>query len=208
MRNKLLVLFVLLVGLFLTPHPASAAANFKTDYQVTYNVQENGTTKATINGTLTNTSSDFYASSYKMQVGFDEIANVKVSDPDGPIKPIITKTNEGHIIEMTFNKKAVGLNSKLQFTLTFDTPAVAKHYGKVWEINIPGLSNPDDFQSFVVSVVVPPSLGKPKYIKPVQPSNSLTFTKQQLGKSGISIAFGEKQMYGFHLVYHRLPNIF
>lgn len=203
MKFKIFTIFALFIVFFTLFSPkALASSNFTTDYTVTYTVGADGTTHAIIKGILTNTSSQYYASSYKMQIGFDKISNVKIIDPDGPINPVITKTNDGHIIEMTFNKKAVGLGSKLEFTLSFDTPEVGKKYGKIWEINIPGLSNPDDFSSFTVHVVVPSSFGKAAYIKPKQPNNSLTFTKQQLGKSGISIAFGDKQMYGFHLVYH------
>lgn len=203
MKNKIIALILSCVALFFfIPTSVSAASNFTTDYRVTYDVKENGVTRATIQGTLTNTSSQYYASSYKMQVGFDTISNVKVTDPDGPVTPIVTKNNDGHVIAMTFNKKAVGLGSKLPFTLTFDTPTVGKKYGNIWEINIPGLSNPNDFSSFTVQVIVPPSFGQPAYIKPKQPNNSLTFTKEQLGKSGIAIAFGQKQMYSFHLTYH------
>lgn len=200
--SRIILSILVFIGIFIFPQSVSASSNFTTDYNVTYSVGENGITQAIIKGTLTNTSSQYYASSYKMQVGFDKISNVKVIDPDGPINPVITKTNEGHMIAMTFNKKAVGLGSKLEFTLSFDTPEVGKKYGKIWEINIPGLSNPNDFSFFTVHVVVPPSFGKPAYIKPKQPNNSLTFTKEQLGKSGISIAFGQEQHYAFHLVYH------
>lgn len=202
MKIKLPILLLLVLSFFSFPSLAFATANFTTDYHVTYNVDQNGTTHAVIDGTLTNTSSQYYASSYKMQVGFETITNVKATDPNGPINPVVTKVSDGYTIDMTFNKKAVGLGDKLPFTLTFDTPAVAKRYGKIWEINIPGLSNPADFSSFTVQINVPPSFGQPRYIKPTQPSTALTFTKEQLGKSGISIAFGEKQLYAFHLTYH------
>lgn len=182
--------------------PVQAATNFTTDYNVTYSVSENGLTHAKLEGTLTNTTSQYYASSYKMQLGFDDITNVKASDPQGSITPQVTKNEHGYVIALTFNKKAVGKDSQLPFTLTFDTPTIAKRYGKIWEINIPGISNPNDFTSFSVNVVVPPSFGKATYIKPEQTSNSLTFTKEQLGKSGISIAFGTEQLYNFSLTYH------
>lgn len=169
---------------------------------VTYTVQENGTTRAQLRGTLTNTTSEYYASSYKMQVGFDEITNVKASDSDGEITPTLTKNDDGYLIGLDFNTKSVGMGSKLPFTITFDTPTVARQLGKIWEINIPGIANPSEFASFTVSVVVPESFGEPAYIKPDQRSKSLTFTKEQLGKSGISIAFGEEQLYSFHLTYH------
>lgn len=188
--------------LFLFYSPVSAATNFTTDYTVTYRVSEDGITHATLNGMLTNTTSQYYATSYEMQLGFDKISNVKAADAGGPITPKVTKTDTGYTIALTFNKKAVGLSQTLPFTITFDTPTVAKHHGEIWEINIPGIANPGDFNTFTVTVAVPPSFGEQKYSKPGQTNKSLTFTKEQLGKSGISIAFGDKQLYSFQLTYH------
>ncbi len=197
------VTFSILYLFFLIPIPsAQASNNFKTDYRVVYSVAENGGTHAVLNVTLTNTSSEYYASSYKVQLGFDKINNIQASDSDGPINPIIEKEEDGYIMTLSFNKKAVGLNNKLNFNLSFDTPDVAKQYGNIWEINIPGIANPNEFESFTVEVKVPQSFGKPAYTKPYQPLNSLVFDKKQLGKSGISISFGDKQIYSFHLVYH------
>ena len=203
---KLLKFFIVAFFTFvLIPIPSAQAqtsTNFKTDYHVLYSVAENGSTHAILNVTLTNTSSEYYASSYKVQLGFDKINNIQASDPDGPINPIIEKEEAGYIMTLNFNKKVVGLNNKLNFKLSFDTPDVAKQYGNIWEINIPGIANPDEFESFTVEVKVPQSFGKPVYTKPYQPLNKLVFDKKQLGKSGISISFGDKQIYSFQLVYH------
>ena len=196
-------LIILLTFCFLlTPMQASAAPNFTTDYKVTYTVLENELTRAALTVTLTNTTTQYYASSYQMQLGFSEITNLTAADPDGELKPKITKTNDGYLLDITFNKKAVGQGDKLTFTITFDTKEVARKHGQIWEINVPGISNPEEFQSFVVTVKVPESFGKPTYIKPDHHNPTLTFTKEQLGKSGIAIAFGDKQLYAFDLEYH------
>lgn len=202
--NILKFIFVsfLFICFFIFPNSASASSSFTTDYSVTYTVSEDGKAHAQLHGTLTNTTSEYYASSYKMQLGFDDISNVKASDTDGTIDPTVTKNDDGYIIGLDFNKKSVGMGSKLPFSISFDTSAVARPIGKIWEINIPGIANPSEFSSFIVTVVVPKSFGEPAYIKPDQKSKKLTFTKEQLGKSGISIAFGDEQLYSFHLTYH------
>ncbi len=197
---------------FVFPQTTYAASNFTTDYRVTYTVEQSGITHGLLNISLINTSSDYYASSYKIHVGFDNLNNIRASDPDGKINPIAEKTNDGYVITLVFNKKVVGLGSKLNFNLSFDTPDVAKQYGKIWEINIPGIANPEDFDKFSVEVKVPPSFGKPAYTKPAaakamagvpsQNANDLVFNKEQLGRAGISISFGDKQVYAFRLVYH------
>jgi transglutaminase-like putative cysteine protease len=204
MLLKLLKFFIVSFFIFgvMPVVPAEAAGNFSTDYHVLYQAEENGITHSVLNVSLTNTSSEYYASSYKVQLGFDKITNIQAFDPDGPINPIIEKNTDGYTLTLNFNQKVVGLNKKLNFTLSFDTPDVAKQTGDIWEINIPGIANPDEFNSFTVEVKVPPSFGKPAYTKPLQPLNNLVFDKSQLGKSGISISFGESQVYSFHLVYH------
>jgi len=205
------ILFSVFFTCFLTffPTPAFAASNFKTDYHVTYNIDENGIAHADVNGTLTNNTSQYYATSYKIQLGFDTISNVQAQDAGGSITPQVSKNGNGYIIALNFNKQEVGLGNKQQFTITFDTPTLAHHYGRIWEIDVPGISNPEDFSTFAVTLKTPTSFGTPSYIKPQQANNSLTFDKQTLGRSGISLAYGGTQVYNFHLTYHlRNPNLY
>lgn len=183
----------------------AASSNFSAAYDVTYRVDESGITRVAFVISLTNTTEQYYASSYKISLGFDNITAVSASDPDGVITPQIVKTDTGYSIETTFNKRVVGLGNTLAFNLSFDTPDVAQKQGKIWEINIPGLSKQDEFSSFNVHVRVPASFGPPTYIKPAQADNNLDFSKETLGKSGISIAFGDAQIYSFNLKY-RLKN--
>jgi transglutaminase-like putative cysteine protease len=186
-----------------------ASEYFDRSYNVVYTVTENATTNVSIQVSLTNKTSDYYASADTIEVGFPSVTNVKVTDPDGPITPRVVKTDTGNQIEINFNKKVVGKDNTLVFTVVFDTSDIARHDGNVWEINIPGISDPAEFKDFKTEVKVPSSLGAPTYIKPVQKDNSLVFTKEQLGKSGISLAFGEEQLYSFDLDYHlRNSNVF
>lgn len=187
----------------------SFAANFSTDYNVSYNISQNTNTHVNLNVTLTNTTSDYYASSYSIKVGFKDIENVVASDPDGAISPKVTKNSSGENIELNFNKKVVGLGNKLNFNLAFDTGEVAQSSGSIWEVNIPGLSNQNEFSSFNVTVSYPGFLGRPAFIKPDVGNaiskikeNSLFFSKGDLGAGGISIAFGQFQIYSYNLTYH------
>lgn len=206
---KIVISILLFLVILFIPNQANAATNFSTDYKITYTIGEDGVAHAVLNGTLTNTSSQFYASSYKMQLGFPSIYNVAVQDSEGPFVPEVKKTQDGYEIGLPFNKKSVGLGSQQQFVMTFDTPSLARHYGNIWEIDVPGISNPAEFNTFVVELKTPASFGQATYIKPQQANNSLIFDKQTLGKSGISIAFGERQVYKFQLAYHlQNPNLY
>lgn len=203
MRIKILFILIFLsIFLFIPPARVKASSNFKTDYHVTYTIDQNGIAHAVVNGILTNTTSQYYASSYTIQLGFDTISNIQARDNGGSITPQVSKNGSGYIISLNFNNQVVGLGNKQQFTITFDTPTLAHHYGRIWEIDIPGISNPQDFSTFVVELKTPPSFGQPAYIKPDQAGNDLVFDKQTLGKSGISLSFGNTQVYNFHLTYH------
>lgn len=182
---------------------AFAAENFLSAADVTYTVRSAGLTHVEFVMSLTNTSSQFYASSYSINVGFEHLLNLKASDPQGSITPRVTQTDEGQTIALNFNKRVVGIGNTLQFHMSFDTPDVAKHLGTIWEVNIPGLSKSSEFSKFDVHVRVPASFGNPAYVKPsFSQTMLLDFTKEDLQKSGISIAFGTQQIYDYELTYH------
>lgn len=202
MKKITYVFFFIFTALFLARPNTSYASNFLTSYDVTYTISESGLTHTLFNITLTNTSGQYYASSYKLEVGFKDLKNVKVYDSDGPVNPTIEKTGNGQSIDVVFNRRVVGTGNNLSFNLSFDTEDLAKKQGNIWEINIPGIANQNDFSKFNVLVTVPQSFGKPVYIKPAQQDNSLRFTKEQLGKGGISLAFGKTQTSAFNLKYH------
>ena len=154
---------------------------------------------------MANKTSQYYASSYSIQVGFKNIENVLASDNGGKITPQISKNDDGNNIEIVFNDRVVGLDKKLSFSISFDTKDIAQKSGKIWDINIPGLSEQKAYNAFNVNVIVPKFLGNPSYIKPDTGkliNNNLIFTKEELGESGISISFGKEQIYNFNLLYH------
>lgn len=213
MKRVLLIFgFIFFVLNLSSLKPAYANPNFATDYDATYTVLEDGATHVVFDIALTNKASNYYALSYSVAVGFDDIQNLNASDPVGPLRPLVTKGNEGVNIEVTFNKRVVGINNKQKFNISFTTKDVAKKVGRVWEINIPGLAKQESFENFNVHVKTPHSFGKPAYIKPeiAKPDiDSLSFEKQQLGSSGIYIGFGDFQVYKFGLDYHlKNPNIY
>lgn len=211
--RKILSILIVFILFFVFSTKAFAESNFSTDYNVTYNVEKNATTHVTINASLKNLTDKYYASSYSIQVGFTDINNLKASDQEGPIEPKVTKTSKGSTIALNFNQRIVGINNKLDFNISFDTTQVAQNFNNTWDINIPGISKENDFASFNVNVNYPSFLGKPTFIKPITVGastkgigNNLTFTKEDLGDSGISIAFGEFQIYDFNLTYHLQNN--
>lgn len=202
-----IVFWLVFFTVFLSPvYGQDTEENFSVSNDITYTVSDSGNTHTAFNIGLTNTTSQYYASSYKVKIGFENLTNVTASDQEGSITPSVIKGTDGHTIDVLFNKPVVGINNTQKFTISFDTPDIAQNIGKVWEVNIPGVSNQNDFSSFNVHVRVPASFGDPSYIKPqftkTLTSSGLNFSKEELQKAGISIAFGELQTYGFSLSYH------
>ncbi len=200
MRKLFILLFLFIFLSF--PKKAFAIENFSVTNNATYVVSENGVTRTTFKFVLTNTQSTYYASTYAIHVGFDNLTNVTASDPDGTITPKVEKTDNGYSIEVAFNKKVAGIGNTLPFTISFDTSNIAKRYGRIWEVNIPGVAKGNDFSDLNVSLQVPQSFGKPTYIKPSSGGNDLEFTNEELQNAGISVAFGQTQAYEFNLQYH------
>ncbi len=206
MKKILLIIFLLFV--FLTPK-SFAADKFSTDYNVTYNIGNSSDTTVNLNVSLTNTTDNYYASSYSLQVGFKDIRNLTASDNDGKVNATVKQTDTGSLLTIPFNSRVVGLNKKLTFNVSFITREIASDLGNVWDVNIPGISSDNDFSHFNVKVKYPSKLGKPTFIKPQinnalanATENEINFTKGELGNSGISLAFGDFQVYGFNLTYH------
>lgn len=194
--------FVFIFFFFIFAYPSYASKSYESSYDVLYKILEDGTAHSSFTVDLTNKTSKTYTTSYKLTLGFADIYNIKASDPDGIIIPVVTKENNAYTISLVFNKKVAGIGKKLRFNVSFDTKDIVQKNGNILEVNIPGISNQNDFSSFNVTVEVPKSFGEPTYIKPDQPTQSLKFNKKQLGKSGISIAFGDYQVYKFDLLYH------
>lgn len=203
MKHRILSALILTcLTFFIAPLRVFASEYFDTSYYVTYDVTESGQTNATIDVTLTNKTSDYYASSYKIKVGFQDIETVTAEDPGGELTPKVSKVADGNVIEAAFNEYVVGEGKSLTYSISFSTQSVATKNGSIWEINIPGINDPTAFDTFTVEVNVPESFGQPRYIKPSHGSPDTIFTKEELQSSGISLAYGSEQVYLFDLTYH------
>ena len=205
--KKIISIFFFLLLFVLFAQTTLASENFSTFYNVTYKVSDDENTNVAFDVELKNNTSEYFADSYGIQTGFSDIKNVKAKDLGGEIKPEVMKNNKGTLLKLDFSKKIVGINNSQKFQVSFETAEIAKNYGSVWEINIPGIFDQESYASFTTTVTVPQSFGKPSIIKPQindlkSFQNSLTFSKNDLGKGGISITYGQSQIYSFELTYH------
>jgi transglutaminase-like putative cysteine protease len=207
--KKALSIFFLCLSFFVSfPLPAFASEDFTTDVSAKYTVLEGGGAQSLFRVTLTNNSGKSFASSYEMRLGFDDIKNLDANDQLGDVETQLEKTGSGYVLTFRLNRKPIGIGSKTTFQFSFDTESLVRRTGRVMEVNIPGIADPSNFDNFTIDVDVPDSYGSPTYIKPDVKKEVLSFDKSELGKSGISIGFGDKQSYEYSLTYNLINTNF
>lgn len=206
-KKILLGLIILFFLSIYATSPAQADENFDIAAYISLAARDTGSTRVTQDIKITNKSEYYYTPSYELSVGSGDIKNIKVFDASGSI-PFTLKENDKRekSIAVNFQKRIVGVGKVNSFTIQFDTENIVKKTGLVWEVNVPGLENPESFSSYTVVLQVPSSFGTATVIKPYKsftnPAQGYTFSKEELGKSGVLLIFGNEQGYQFNLVYH------
>lgn len=207
MVKKVAVLFILL--LFIFPKNVFGAGEFATSYDVLYDIDESGITTVTEKITLKNLTSESYASKFKLTIGAARISDIKASDPGGVLAINSEQKGPATTIAVQFNQQVAGMGKTLPWTLSFKSGDFAEKLGKIWEIRIPKISSVQDLENYNVTLSVPQSFGPVSLITPAPKTQSsssgktfLTFEKNQLKNTGISVTFGTHQLFDFDLSYH------
>lgn len=206
-----IIIFITVINFIYPPSRARASGEFKSDYNVTYYISEDGPTLVQQNITLTNRETNLYATESEITIGTNNVDNVSASDGAGDLGLKVSHSEDKTKIHVYFNQKVVGKDKTLNWSLRYQTNEVVTKTGLVKEVNVPRLELDPDINSYNLSLVVPMAWGKPAYIKPVF-KDVLTFNKDELAQGQISIAFGSYQVFDFRLSYHlknpRLTPIF
>ena len=161
-----------------------------------------------------------FAPTYTYSPGISDVQNLRAYNSSGPLTILEKETVSGSKnITVTFDRRVAGVGKTNDFTLTFTTNSLFKKVGSIWEMNIPTVADPKQFSNYTVIVDVPIELGEASLTRPNSASiktstknaniQEITFTKNNLGKSGIYLAFGSTQYYKLNLSYHLTnPNFF
>lgn len=181
--------------------PVFASGEFASDYNVSYDVQDNGPTLVQQNITLTNLQTNLYVTESEITVGTTNINNVSASDSEGNLALKLSQDQDSTKIHVFFNQKVVGKGKSLNWVLKYQSNNVVTKVGLIKEINVPRLELDADIDSYNLTVNVPRSWGKPAYVKPVY-KEFLNFNKDELAQGQISIAYGPYQVFDFKLNYH------
>ena len=183
------------------------ASDFKTEYQVEYNLsqsQDNLNSQVNFRIKIINLKSDVFVS--KFAISFPNtfsINNLKTSDDNGFITPKVTTDEEKTKIELEFSNPAVGKDSVNTFFLNFDQANLFKVNGKVWEVVLPVIENTQN-ESYKVTVNLPETTNKKISISKPKPDsvsgNKIIWNNPQT--KTIYAVFGDSQVYQTELTYH------
>lgn len=191
------------------PKTANAQGEFQTDYQVNYQTDVNGKTDVTQKIILTNKTANYYADKFELKIGSTKVTDVKASDDVGDLQTHVTFDNNITIISVKFNQRVIGEGKKLAWTLNYTSSELASKSGQIWEISIPKLASSQDMGDYQATISVPRVFGPIAFAIPGPNSTQqkgsaqeFTYTKDQLLQSGISMSFGDKQVFTFKLNYY------
>lgn len=215
------ILFFFLVFSLTTSHlplltrQAYAEGEFATNYDATYNVDQNGLTHVTQQIELANKTANFYAEQFQLKIGSAKVKDVTANDNAGPLQTDIKFENDVTTITVKFNQKVIGAGKNLSWNLSYTSQELASKSGQIWEISIPRLARSADINDYKAKVSVPRTFGPVAFAAPA-PKNQIQsaqtqdffFERDQLFDSGISMSFGEKQVFSFKLEYYLENNSF
>lgn len=183
------------------------AADFKTDYQVEYNLsqlQDNLNSQVNFKIKITNLRSDVYVN--KFAISFPNtfsVNNLKASDDNGFIIPKITADEQKTKVELEFSNPTIGKDSANTFFLNFNQANLFKVNGQVWEVVLPVIENTGG-ESYQVTVNLPEITSKKISIAKPKP-DSVTGNKivwNNPKTKTIYAVFGDSQVYLTELAYH------
>ena len=204
---KTILAFLILYSIFYLLPSNISAADFKTDYQVEYNLsqsQDSLSSQVDFRIRITNLRSDVYVN--KFAISFPNtfsITNLKTSDDNGFITPKIIIDENKTKIELEFSNPAVGKDSINTFFLNFDQANLFKVNGKVWEVILPVIENTGS-ESYQVTVNLPEATSKKISIAKPKPDsvsgNKIIWNNPKTRT--IYAVFGDNQVYQTELTYH------
>lgn len=212
MRLLTRALFSLLIVsslLFIVASPAHAEGEFKSDYKVHYTIDKNGKTNVTQDITLTNNTPNFYADKFELKIGSTKVTDVKATDNTGELETEVKFDNNITTISVKFKQRVIGAGKTLTWHLSYASTELAAKSGQIWEISIPKLAKSQDTNTYEAKVTAPRGFGPVAFALP-EPTATFqnaqgqeyTFNKDQLLSSGISMSFGEKQVFSYKLNYY------
>ena len=203
---RLAKIALLSLVLFSFPFQVKAVSEFKTEFDSTYSVALSGTTDVNHKILITNNLSHIYTTKYTISIGSRlQSAKVTVGGQDTNFTSEVIENST--TLNIDIDHPSIGKDQVTEINISYSSPDIAEHYGRVWEINIPRLSKANEANLYTRTILVPLELG-PSSTESPQPTNVMqdnAVTKyfyQGLPNDSITLLFGESQLYQLELTYN------
>lgn len=181
--------------------------SFYNTLESTYTVDSTGNTFVQHLFEVKNLTPSFFIEKYSLMVGSNQIGNIQVKHNNQEVSPEITQSDAQTTISITFPEKVVGKDKVHQLSITYQNPDLASVKGKILEVHIPSMANPDYYDQHQVHLVTPAKFKTPSRISPdnyllQQNDQTVTISYNSLSARGISAIFGDEQVFKLNLRYH------
>ncbi|MCS6956823.1 MAG: transglutaminase-like domain-containing protein, partial [Patescibacteria group bacterium] len=183
------------------------ASDYKTDYQVNYDLKNFSSTqeaKVDFNIKITNLRSDIYVS--KFSISFPNsfyISNIKAFDDYGEVVSKISSNNDYTKVEMEFSNPNIGKNLVNNLYLKFNQKNLFKINGQIWEVVLPVLEKKED-DTYKIKVILPQN--SDKKISIAKPKPNYIYQNEIIWENPktktIYAVFGDYQVYKTELSYN------
>lgn len=200
-----IILFLAFFGLATTK--IRATEDFQTDLTTTYRVESSGVTRVTHDFSITNKTPTTFIKQYALTTGYPKISNISVVDSGRALKPNLVTTDTHTSIAFEFPDEVVGEGKRRQFSVSYTNTDLAIVGGKVLEIHIPKLGDPELYDSHLVILQTPLEFGNPVRVSP-SPTNVVNNGNYKessfANAAGLSISayYGNEQFYNLAIRYN------
>jgi transglutaminase-like putative cysteine protease len=181
--------------------------NFDIKLESTYQVNANGKTLVTLEFNIRNLSPEYFISRYGIIVSSTNIENIKVTDNGSSLEPQVNKLTGQTSIGISFEEEVLGEGKNRELIISYLDGDIANISGKILEVNIPALADPEQYDEYQLNLLVPNIFGPVSRISPSdftvsKGSDFDTFNYNNLQGQAVSAIFGDKQIFDLRLSYH------
>lgn len=188
-----------------------ADENFDISASTTYTVSKNAPTKVLQKISILNKKEFIFSPDYSISFGFKDVGKIQVYNTNGSIPFDYKKDNDVVNLTISFVDPPKGIDTTNNFTVSFETNEIVEKKGGIYEVDIPGISNPSDFLKYDTQIIIPSDFPEISILKPDLKGKreNLKFSKEDTRGAGIVLIFGDSQFYSLDLIYHiSNPNLF
>ncbi len=205
--SRLILLATFFLTFLFSPYQSFALEEFDTTLTTNYVVDQVGITRVKHQFSITNKTATKFIKEYSLATAYPNLTSFRITENGQQLQPQISTRGNLTTININFPQDLVGEGKVRRFEVEYVNPDLALISGKVLEIHIPQLSDPNLYDKQTVVITTPEIYGKPIRTNP-QPSliltaqNTIQTRFENLQGSPVSIHFGNTQYYKLQLKYN------